>query len=94
MDLGYANVHVHHGDGSQGWPAHAPYDAIIVAAGAPVVPQPLLEQLSSQGRMVIPVGEPGQQMLQLWREKDGSFDHDELVPVAFVPLIGEHGWAA
>jgi protein-L-isoaspartate(D-aspartate) O-methyltransferase len=93
-DLGHVNVHVHHGDGSQGWPAHAPYDAIIVAAGAPVVPQPLLEQLSPHGRMVIPVGEPGQQMLQLWQEKDGSFDFDQLVPVAFVPLIGEHGWAA
>ncbi len=93
-ELGYHHVHVHHGDGSQGWPAHAHYDAIIVAAGAPVVPQPLLEQLSPKGRMVIPVGEPGQQMLQLWREKDGSFDYDELVPVAFVPLIGKHGWAA
>jgi len=94
VDLGYDHVHVHLGDGSQGWPAQAPYDVIIVAAGAPVVPQPILEQLSPNGRLVIPVGEPARQMLQLWREKDGSFGCDELVPVAFVPLIGEHGWAA
>jgi len=92
-ELGYDHVHVYVGDGSQGWPAFGPYEAIIVAAGAPMVPQPLLAQLSAQGRLVIPVGEPGRQMLQLWREKDGNFDYDELVPVAFVPLIGEHGWA-
>lgn len=89
---GYANVHVHHADGSQGWPAAAPYDAIIVAAGAPLVPQPLLDQLAARGRLVIPVGETGRQMLQLWREHAGSFDYEELVPVAFVPLIGKHGW--
>lgn len=91
-ELGYANVHVHHADGSNGWSESAPYDAIIVAAGAPVVPQPLLEQLSGRGRLVIPVGEPGHQVLQLWHPGSAGFDYDELVPVAFVPLVGEHGW--
>lgn len=91
-DLGYANVHVHHADGSSGWLPSAPYDAIIVAAGAPVVPQPLLDQLSDQGRLVIPVGEPGRQVLQLWHPGGSGFDYDELVPVAFVPLVGKHGW--
>jgi protein-L-isoaspartate(D-aspartate) O-methyltransferase len=91
-DLGYMNVDVHHADGSQGWPPAAPYDAIIVAAGAPVVPQPLLDQLSGQGRLVIPVGDPGLQILQLWKPGGSGYDYDELVPVAFVPLVGEHGW--
>lgn len=90
--LGYANVRVHHADGSNGWPQAAPYDAIIVAAGAPVVPQPLLEELSGQGRLVIPIGEPGRQSLQLWRPAGAGFEYDELVPVSFVPLVGKHGW--
>lgn len=92
-ELGFANVHVHHADGSKGWPEAAPYDAIIVAAGAPMVPQPLLDQLSGHGRLVIPVGEPGRQVLQLWHPGSSGFDYDELVPVAFVPLVGKHGWS-
>src|SRR3972149_3109586 len=96
-DLGYEHVHVHQADGSNGWAGSAPHDALNVAArGAegpqPVLPQPLLQQLSPQGRLVIPVGEPGHQVLQLWRRMDGKFDYDQLVPVAFVPLIGNHGW--
>lgn len=92
MELGYVNVHVVHADGSEGWPDHAPYDAAIVAAGAPVVPQQLLDQLAEGGRLVIPVGEAGRQMLQLWTLTEGQADFEELVPVAFVPLIGKHGW--
>jgi protein-L-isoaspartate(D-aspartate) O-methyltransferase len=91
-ELGYDNVNVIHSDGSEGWPEHAPYDAIIVAAGAPVVPQPLLEQLGHDGRLVIPVGEAGKQILQLWMRSADGFSFDELVPVAFVPLIGKAGW--
>lgn len=93
-ELGFENVHVLTGDGSIGWPEHMPYDAIIVAAGAPIVPQPLLQQLAAAGRLVIPVGEAGKQMLQLWTRHADGFDYEELVPVAFVPLIGEHGWEA
>ncbi len=90
--LGYQNVHVHHADGSAGLPDHAPYDAIIVAAGAPIVPQPLLKQLAPGGRLLLPVGEPGHQVLQLWTRRGGEFDREDLVPVAFVPLVGAHGW--
>jgi protein-L-isoaspartate(D-aspartate) O-methyltransferase len=92
VELGYDNVYVIHSDGSEGWPEHAPYDAIIVAAGAPVIPQPLLEQLAEGGRLVIPVGEAGRQILQLWTRSSDGFSFDELVPVAFVPLIGKAGW--
>lgn len=86
------NVKVIHADGTEGLPAHAPFDAIIVAANAPVVPQPLLNQLAPGGRLVLPVGDPGHQMLQLWTRNQDGFSYEELVPVAFVPLIGKHGW--
>jgi protein-L-isoaspartate(D-aspartate) O-methyltransferase len=91
-ELGFANVRVHHGDGTKGLSEHAPFDAIIVAAGAPVVPQPLLDQLAENGRLIIPVGDTGGQRLQFWMKRKDGFTHEELVPVAFVPLIGEHGW--
>lgn len=90
--LGYQNVRVRHADGSAGLPDYAPYDAIIVAAGAPTVPQPLLAQLAPGGRLLLPVGEPGHQVLQLWTRSGDEFDREDLVPVAFVPLVGEHGW--
>jgi protein-L-isoaspartate(D-aspartate) O-methyltransferase len=91
-DLGYKNVHIHLGDGSQGWFAAAPYDAVIVTAAAPEVSPLLLEQLAEGGRLVIPVGGRFNQLLQLWRRKDDAFTHDELTPVAFVPLMGKYGW--
>lgn len=90
--LGYKNVHVHHADGSAGLPDHAPYGTIIVAAGAPIVPQPLLAQLTPGGRLLLPVGEAGRQVLQLWTRHEDEYERDDLVPVAFVPLVGEHGW--
>ena len=91
-ELGFDNVRVHHGDGTKGYKEQAPYDAIVVAASAPVVPQPLLQQLADGGRLILPVGVAWGQILQLWKRKGDPFDYDELVPVAFVPLIGEHGW--
>jgi protein-L-isoaspartate(D-aspartate) O-methyltransferase len=91
-ELGITNAWVHHGDGTKGWQQDAPYDAIIVAASAPVVPQPLLQQLTNGGRLIVPVGVAWGQILQLWKRHGDKFDYDELVPVAFVPLIGEHGW--
>ncbi len=91
-ELGTTNVFVHHGDGTNGWPEEAPYDAILVAASAPVVPQPLLKQLADHGKLILPVGTAWGQVLQLWKRNGEEFDYDELVPVAFVPLIGEHGW--
>lgn len=91
-ELGITNVQIHHRDGTNGLPDLAPFDAIIVAASAPVVPQPLLQQLKDNGRMILPVGVAWGQVLQLWKRHGDEFDYDELVPVAFVPLIGEHGW--
>jgi protein-L-isoaspartate(D-aspartate) O-methyltransferase len=86
--LGYKNVHVKHGDGYLGWPEHAPFDAIIVTAGAEHVPPPLIEQFKPGGRMVIPVGQlPGQQSLWLVEKSaDGTIIQSQNIPVAFVPL--------
>ncbi|MBA4379880.1 MAG: protein-L-isoaspartate O-methyltransferase [Anaerolinea sp.] len=91
-ELGFANVQVHVGDGSLGWPACAPYDAILVAAAAPRVPQPLLEQLAEGGRLILPVGSQGFQQLEIWEMRAGKYEQESGIPVAFVPLRGEHGW--
>ncbi len=92
--LGYDNVHVKQGDGTLGWPEHAPYDGIIVAAGAPKIPEPLTEQLAIGGRLVIPVGPTleTQELLRVRRTGENSFEQDDLGAVRFVPLIGEAGW--
>jgi len=82
--LGFANVQVAVGDGWYGWPPAAPYDGILVACAAPVVPPPLLEQLSERGRMVIPVGPEGGDQVLCAVRKDGGYS--ELFPVRFVPL--------
>jgi protein-L-isoaspartate(D-aspartate) O-methyltransferase len=92
QQLKFTNVEVQIGDGSLGWPPQAPYDAIIVTAAAPIAPPPLLEQLAEGGRMVLPVGGPGEQMLELWERRGPDFSHEALVPVAFVPLLGQYGW--
>ncbi len=89
--LGYANIHLHTGDGSRGWPPAAPYNAIVVAAYAPRVPQPLIDQLANGGRMVLPVGERGFQMLEVWERVGAGMHRHPSIPVAFVPLVGEHG---
>ena len=90
--LGMENVQVHIGDGTQGLPELAPFEAIIVTAAAPEVPQPLLAQLAEGGRLVIPVGGRRGQYLQRWRRHADEFKSEMLEPVAFVPLLGEHGW--
>ncbi len=91
--LGYDNVHVVCGDGTLGLPEGAPFDAIVVTAGGPVVPQALIEQLVEGGRIVIPVGPEtrGQRLLRIRRRPDGIIEED-LGPVRFVPLIGDQGW--
>jgi len=93
QSLGYENVRVHEGDGTQGLPEHAPYQAIMVTAAAPEVPSPLLAQLGEGGRLVMPVGGRGGQVLLLYRREGDEFHREDMAPVAFVPLIGEHGWA-
>jgi len=90
--LGYDNVMIKVGDGTLGWPEHAPYDAIIVTAAAPDVPQPLLEQLADGGRLVAPVGSRWSQMLVKVKRQGNKLTRKNLTPVAFVPLIGEYGW--
>lgn len=93
--LGYGNVVVVTGDGSLGAPQHAPFDAIIVSAAAPRIPPALVEQLAPGGRLVIPVGDAYQQVLQLARKhQDGTVIINALEGCRFVPLIGEQGFAA
>ena len=90
--LGYQNVHVHCGDGTLGLPEFAPYDAILVAAAAPSVPEPLLAQLADGGRMVVPVGGVENQDLRLIKRSQDTFRTISLEPCRFVPLVGAHGW--
>jgi protein-L-isoaspartate(D-aspartate) O-methyltransferase len=79
-------------DGTLGWPEYAPYDAIMVTAGGPEIPEPLLAQLADPGRMVIPVGDQDVQELQLVTRKDGLIQVEVLERVRFVNLVGEYGW--
>lgn len=91
--LGYDNVAIRTGDGTEGWPEQAPFDAILVAAGGPAVPQPLREQLAIGGRLVMPVGSASeQQLVRVIRTGEDGFDLQKLEAVRFVPLIGAHGW--
>ncbi len=93
-ELGYGNIEGRCGDGTLGWVEHAPFDAIVVAAGGPGVPDALIEQLAEGGRLVIPVGESlrSQRLLRIVRGEGGSVETEELEPVRFVPLVGEAGW--
>jgi protein-L-isoaspartate(D-aspartate) O-methyltransferase len=93
-DLGYGNVHVLHADGTRGWVDHAPYDAIVVAAGGPEVPESLKAQLRIGGRLVIPVGRDRrfQELVRVVRVADHDYRTEDLADVRFVPLVGEEGW--
>lgn len=93
-DLGYDNVWVHHGNGTLGWQEHAPYDAILVSAGGPVVPPSLRRQLAGNGRLVMPVSSylHHQMLIRLTRRSEAKFTLEKLGPVAFVPLVGVEGW--
>ncbi|HYW78146.1 MAG TPA: protein-L-isoaspartate(D-aspartate) O-methyltransferase [Thermoguttaceae bacterium] len=87
--LGYDNVTVRHGDGYRGWPEHAPFDAIIVAAAAEEIPGPLVDQLAPGGRLVMPVGNFFQDLILVEKRSDGTIRRENLGGVAFVPLTGE-----
>jgi protein-L-isoaspartate(D-aspartate) O-methyltransferase len=91
-ELDIYNVEINVTDGGYGWSAHSPYDAIIVTAAAPEIPAPLLDQLKEGGRLVAPVGPRWQQELMRLQWRGGEFISERLAPVAFVPLVGEHGW--
>lgn len=93
-ELGYANVTVHLGDGTLGWREQAPFEGIVVTAGAPEVPGALLQQLALGGRLVIPVGATQhlQNLVRVARVGEDEYRREALGPVRFVPLIGEQGW--
>ncbi len=90
--LGYANVHVVHGDGSLGLPQHAPFDKILVAAAAPHIPDSLVAQLADGGRLVIPVGNRAEQQVQVVRKLGDQITISAQDACRFVPLVGEEGW--
>jgi protein-L-isoaspartate(D-aspartate) O-methyltransferase len=90
--LGYHNVTIHIIDGSEGFAEAAPYDAILVAAAAPTTPKPLIEQLAEGGRLVLPVGDTLDQMLERLTRRGRAIHRERLTPVRFVPLIGRHGF--
>lgn len=92
--LGVENAEIVCADGTAGWPERAPYDAIVVAAGAPVVPEPLQEQLAVGGRLVIPVGRARtvQELVRIIRTGEDLYRREKLTDVRFVPLVGERGW--
>jgi protein-L-isoaspartate(D-aspartate) O-methyltransferase len=93
-ELGYQNVQVRHADGTLGWPEHAPFDAIVVAAGGPEIPGTLKRQLKIGGRLVIPVGadQRVQELVRVTRYADDGFKTEDIADVRFVPLIGKEGW--
>jgi protein-L-isoaspartate(D-aspartate) O-methyltransferase len=94
QQLGYHNIHVHIADGTLGWAERAPYDGIVVTAGGPAIPDPLLDQLGEGGRLVIPVGPTShlQELLRVRRSEEGAYRQENLGRVRFVPLVGEAGW--
>ena len=93
-ELGLDNVKIHTFDGTVGWSEHAPYDRILVTAGAPALPKPLLDQLAAPGILVIPEGERlGQRIVVYRKDAAGEVTREEGEPVVFVPLVGRHGWA-
>jgi len=93
--LGCHDIEVRHGDGTLGWPEEAPFDAILVTAGGPEIPEALRRQLKLGGRLVIPIGAPGreQRLVKAVRAGEDEFPEEDLGPVAFVPLIGAQGWS-
>lgn len=91
--LGLDNVEVIVADGSCGLPEKAPFERILVTAAAPKAPEPLKEQLGEDGHLVIPVGGRRGQVLERWTRREGNLEVERLAPVAFVPLLGDYGWA-
>lgn len=93
-ELDYQHVHVHHGDGTLGWPSEAPYAGIVVTAAAPAAPAALKTQLATGGRLVVPVGTTRwyQELQRITRRENDQYETEDLTGVRFVPLIGEQGW--
>lgn len=91
---GCGNVRIRHGDGTEGWPEEAPFDAILVSAGAPDLPISLMRQLTIGGRLVVPIGSSPryQDLVRIVRVGDEEYDRENIAEVRFVPLIGKEGW--
>ncbi len=92
LELGYSNIEIKFSDGTQGWPAESPFDAIIVTAGAPDIPQPLIDQLAIGGRLVVPVGDDSFQDLIRATKLEEGIRKEDLGGCRFVKLIGKYGW--
>jgi len=94
MNLGYRNISYRTADGTTGWEVYAPFDAMLVAAGGPIIPEPLVQQLEIGGRMVIPIGkdQKTQTLIRVTRTET-AYTTEDCGPCAFVPLIGQHGWS-
>lgn len=90
--IGYTNVTIHTGDGTEGCAENAPFDAILVAAAAPLLPEPLINQLADGGRLVIPISFDNQQYLECITRRGETLHIEKLTPVRFVPLIGKYGY--
>lgn len=91
-DLGYSNIRLKVGDGTLGWKEEAPFDRIIVTAGAPRIPSSLIAQLADQGKLVIPVGEGFSQVLTVIKKDKENISQEEICGCVFVPLVGKEGW--
>jgi protein-L-isoaspartate(D-aspartate) O-methyltransferase len=91
---GVSNVSFLAGDGTLGWAEFAPYDAILVSAGAPAVPEPLVAQLAEGGRLLIPIGDLHDQVLRVYGKRGGELEWKDIADVRFVPLVGRYGWQA
>lgn len=90
--MGYENIVFKIGDGTRGWPQHGPFDKIIVTAGAPSVPQELIDQLADDGILIIPTGDKCVQVLEIYHKKENNIEKSSAGDVVFVPLIGQNGW--
>lgn len=92
QQLGARNISLLLGDGTLGWRQYAPYDAILVSAAAPDVPQAYIDQLAEGGRLLIPLGDRDEQILYLIVKRGDRLERTEIAPVRFVPLVGKHSW--
>ncbi len=91
-NIGYENIHLRVGDGTLGWPEASPFDRILITAGAPEIPQPLIEQLSEGGIVLAPVGDRFSQQLIKVTKRKGVLSKEYHTPCVFVPLVGKYGW--
>ena len=90
--MGTNNISFMLGDGTLGWSGFAPFDAILVGAAAPSVPDAYIQQLADNGRLLIPLGDRDEQVLHLFTKKSGNLEREDIAPVRFVPLLGKHSW--